>query len=49
MITKIHAAEIATQSGIDMLIVSGFNPEILYDVFEGKEVGTRFVGGRKAQ
>ena len=49
MITKIHAAEIATQSGIDMLIVNGSNPEILYDVFEGKEVGTHFVREEKAE
>ena len=42
MITKIHAAEIATQKGVDMLIVNGTNPEILYDIVEGKKVGTLF-------
>lgn len=44
MVTKIHAAEIATQAGIDMLIVNGERPSILYKVFDGEAVGTRFLG-----
>lgn len=42
MITKIYAAEIATKSGTDMIITNGKNPEILYDIFDGKSVGTLF-------
>ncbi|WRS26500.1 glutamate 5-kinase [Oscillospiraceae bacterium MB08-C2-2] len=43
MITKIHAAEIATQNGVDMAIVCGENPKILYDLLEGKPHGTHFM------
>ncbi len=42
MITKINAAEIAMNSGFDMAILNGRNPNILYDLFDGKEVGTIF-------
>ena len=41
MRTKIMAAEIATQV-CDMMIVNGANPEILYDIFDGKQPGTLF-------
>jgi len=44
MITKIHAAEQAGNAGIDMIIANGANPYILYDIADGKEVGTLFVG-----
>ena len=44
MITKINAAEIAVSHGIDMIISNGAKPELLYDIAEGKPVGTRFVG-----
>lgn len=47
MVTKIQAAEIATSAGVDMAIVSGMNPETLYDLFDGKQVGTHFVANRK--
>ncbi len=42
MQTKIEAAKILFESGIDMRIVSGANPLILYDIIDGKEVGTLF-------
>ncbi len=42
MQTKIEAAKILLKSGIDMRIVSGANPLILYDILDGKEVGTLF-------
>ena len=44
MATKLRAAQLAMDAGIDMVIVNGERPEILYDVFDGKAVGTRFVG-----
>ncbi|MBP1560734.1 MAG: glutamate 5-kinase [Oscillospiraceae bacterium] len=43
MITKINAAEIAMNAGIDMAILNGRNPSILYDLFDGKSVGTIFT------
>ena len=35
--------------GVDMMIVNGAHPETLYDVLEGRPVGTRFAAekGRK--
>ena len=44
MITKLKAAEIATAEGIDMIITNGSEPQNLYEILEGKEVGTFFVG-----
>ncbi len=43
MATKLQAAKIATTAGCDMVIVDGSEPVVLYDVVEGKRVGTRFV------
>ena len=42
MHTKLSAARIATESGCDMIIANGKNPECLYDAIEGRAVGTRF-------
>lgn len=42
MITKINAAEIAMNAGMDMAILNGRNPTVLYDFFDGKKVGTVF-------
>ena len=44
MATKLRAATIAMDAGIDMYIANGENPELLYDLFDGKPVGTRFIG-----
>lgn len=44
MSTKINAAKIAGEAGIDMVIMNGKNPELLYDLFEDKEIGTIFLG-----
>lgn len=43
MITKLEAAKRATNAGINMIIANGNNIQALYDVFEGKELGTLFV------
>ena len=49
MATKLRAAQIAMEAGIDMVITNGEHPEALYDLFEGKSVGTRFcASGVKA-
>lgn len=42
MSTKINAAKIAVEAGIDMVIMNGNDPELLYDLFENKEIGTIF-------
>ncbi len=44
MITKLNAAELVSQSGIDMVITNGQNPQNLYDIVQGKSVGTLFKG-----
>ena len=43
MITKLRAAAIATEAGCEMVIANGSKPEVLYDIAQGKAVGTRFV------
>ncbi|MBR4979025.1 MAG: glutamate 5-kinase [Clostridia bacterium] len=47
MVTKINAAKTVNAVGCDMIIANGKTPELLYDVIEGKSVGTRFVGVKK--
>ena len=46
MATKLRAAKMVTAAGADMIITQGAEPERLYDIAEGKAVGTRFVGKR---
>lgn len=47
MFTKLRAASMCMERGIDMVIIRGDRPALLYDVVEGHSVGTRFFGGRK--
>ena len=42
MVTKITAAKLAMEAGIDMVIASGEKPEIVYDILDGKRCGTIF-------
>ena len=44
MSTKLHAAAICTAAGCDMIIANGSIPSILYDIADGKPVGSRFRG-----
>ncbi|MBQ7090833.1 MAG: glutamate 5-kinase, partial [Clostridia bacterium] len=44
MATKLHAAELCMAKGISTVIANGGNPEVLYDILEGKPVGTLFRG-----
>ena len=44
MATKLRAAKMVTAAGCDMIIANGEHPECLYDIVEGKAVGTRFLG-----
>ena len=43
MITKVKAAQIAYESGIDTVIANGSDPSIMYDIINGEEIGTHFV------
>ena len=43
LVTKLQAAEIVCANGIPMFLINGQNPEILYDMFEGRNVGTYFM------
>lgn len=43
MVTKLRAAAIATNAGCEMVIANGANPSKLYDIVEGKAVGTKFL------
>ncbi len=42
MTTKLRAASTCMASGVDMIIANGGNPELLYDIADGRAVGTRF-------
>ncbi len=44
MSTKLRAAKLVTAAGCDMVIANGATPALLYDIVDGKAVGTRFVG-----
>ena len=46
MKTKLQAAELATSQGIPTLVANGKDPGILYQVVEGKKVGTLFSARR---
>lgn len=43
MVTKLNAAELATGAGIHMVIANGNDISRLYDILDGKQVGTLFV------
>ena len=46
-VTLEYLAKIAVsyaKAGIDMVIANGENPLLLYDIVDGKDVGTRFLG-----
>ena len=47
MQTKLRAASMCMERGIDMIITRGDRPTLLYDCVEGVPVGTRFFGGTK--
>ena len=43
MVTKLRAAQIATEAGCEMVIANGWNPELLYGIAAGEAIGTRFL------
>ncbi len=46
MTTKLNAARLCEEEGIEMVIANGADAEILYDIVDGRPVGTRFLGGK---
>ena len=44
MVTKLQAARICLGCGCDMVIANGNTPTNLYDILDGKSVGTTFTG-----
>ncbi len=47
MATKLAAARLCTERGCDMVIANGATPALLYEIVEGKPVGTRFVARKE--
>ena len=47
MVTKLQAAKICMGCGCDMVIANGNNANNLYDIIDGKDVGTRFTEVQK--
>ena len=47
MRTKLNAAEICVAAGCDMVIANGEASSLLYDICDGKKIGTRFHGKNK--
>ncbi len=45
MITKVKAADYLGKKNVSMVIASGDDPDIVYDILEGRKIGTLFVGG----
>lgn len=43
MVTKLLAARICLECGCEMIITNGNNPDNLYAILEGKEIGTTFT------
>lgn len=44
MVTKLHAAQIAMDAGIDTIVMNGAAPENIYKALDGKRIGTFFTG-----
>ena len=49
MASKIAAARLCAAENVDMIITNGSDPLIIFEVLEGKEVGTFFVSPKTAE
>lgn len=49
MTAKLTAANICMERGTDMIIVNGAAPGVLYEILDGKAVGTRFLGRKNPE
>ncbi|MDD6795483.1 MAG: glutamate 5-kinase [Clostridiaceae bacterium] len=43
MRTKLDAAKIAGEAGVDMILANGENPKIILDIINGEDIGTLFL------
>jgi glutamate 5-kinase len=43
MVTKLAAAKICLQAGLDCIITNGSDPSKIFDILEGKKIGTHFI------
>lgn len=48
MVTKLTAARLVMEEGIDMVLANGNDPETVYDILDGKKIGTVFVGKNRS-
>jgi glutamate 5-kinase len=48
MVTKIAAAKICQQAGVDCIITSGTDPALIFDILEGKKIGTHIIAGESS-
>ena len=44
MLTKVHAAKTATANGIPVVVMNGGDPQALYRLLDGEQIGTLFLG-----
>lgn len=44
MVTKLQAAKICMNCNCEMIIANGNRPDNLYDIMDGKKIGTKFTG-----
>lgn len=47
MVTKIAAAKITSKADIDMVLAHGDDPSLMYEILDGKEIGTHFLANKK--
>ena len=43
MLTKVHASRLAAEEGISAVIANGKDPDIIYNILDGDEIGTFFT------
>ncbi len=48
MLTKVHASRLAAENGTNAVIANGSDPEIIYDILDGVEIGTLFIANTKS-
>lgn len=48
MITKVNSAKMVNEVGIDMIITSGKDFNVLFEIVDGKDIGTLFKGSKNA-
>ena len=49
MVSKLNAAKVATEAGIDMIIAHGKNPDDVNRILEGEEIGTWFKAAQEIE